>query len=73
MDKSKILDALYALYDTINRSEHDALTANGVFRAIEVIEAMPGDSGQQIEMETVDRCYLGLHCPFQTPIRRTGN
>ena len=70
MDKSTILDALYALYDTINRSEHDALTANGVFRAIEVIEAMPGDS-EQVEMETADRCYLGLHCPFQTPIRRT--
>lgn len=69
MDKSTILDALYALYDTINRSEHDALTANGVFRAIEVIEAMPGDSERHSEIETADRCYLGLPCPFQTPIR----
>lgn|GEM_PF-734473 len=20
-----------------------------------------------------DRCYLGSHCPFQTPVRRAGN
>ena len=40
VNRNKVLDSLYALYDTINRSEHDAHTAYGVLRAISKIEAM---------------------------------
>lgn len=38
--QNNILDSLYALYDTINRSEHDVHTAYGVLRAISEVEAM---------------------------------
>lgn len=43
MKKEMVIDKLEELYDQIKREEHDQMAANGVQRAIEVINNMQDD------------------------------
>ena len=55
MKKEKVIDKLDGLYDQLQRVEHDQMEANGVQRAIEVINNMQDDkiSDEEREMNEI--------------------
>lgn len=51
MKKEMVIDKLEELYDQIQRVEHDQMEANGVHRAIEVINNMQDGDTERERME----------------------